>query len=133
MSKTLPSSYPPPHVGVKYLPGEQGRRPWGSWEVVAVGPRFTLKKIELAAGERLSLQYHEFRSEHWTIVEGLAEVEIDGKVRTAEAGDHLFIPIRACHRIKNAGRSLLTFIEVQMGDLLDEGDIVRLGDDYGRA
>jgi mannose-6-phosphate isomerase len=122
-----------PEMGVKYVPGDQGARPWGKWEVIAVGPQYTLKVIEVRAGQRLSLQYHEFRSEHWTIVEGLAEVEIDGAHQKATVGDHLFIPVRARHRIRNPGHSPLTFIEVQLGECLDEDDIVRLGDDYGRA
>ena len=124
-----PSRYP----AIRYETGERDVRPWGSWEVVAIGPNYTLKRIKVNPGERLSLQYHEFRSEHWTLVEGWAEVEIDGDVQTAIAGDHIFIPLRAPHRIKNIGRGPLTFIEVQMGELLDENDIVRLVDDYGRA
>ncbi|HUZ66650.1 MAG TPA: phosphomannose isomerase type II C-terminal cupin domain [Beijerinckiaceae bacterium] len=118
---------------VRYSAGERDTRPWGTWEVVAVGPNYTLKRIEVRAGQRLSLQYHEFRTEHWTIVAGRGEVEIDGRTRVVEAGDHVHVPLRAPHRIKNIGRASLTFIEVQTGDLLDEADIVRLFDDYGRS
>ncbi|HVB88955.1 MAG TPA: phosphomannose isomerase type II C-terminal cupin domain [Beijerinckiaceae bacterium] len=118
---------------VRYAPGERDQRPWGTWEVLAVGPSYTLKRIEVFAGQRLSLQYHEFRSEHWTIVEGCAEVEVDGRLRRVEAGDHVFIPLRATHRIRNVGAGRLTFVEVQTGEVLDEDDIVRLVDDYGRA
>jgi mannose-6-phosphate isomerase len=133
MNELVRNQAPNRLVGSRYEPGERDTRPWGSWEVVAVGPNYTLKRIEVAAGERLSLQYHEFRAEHWTIVEGSAEVEIDGEAHPAMAGDHVFIPLRAPHRIKNIGRTPLTFIEVQIGELLDENDIVRLVDDYGRA
>lgn len=78
-----------------------------------IGANYTLKRIEVRAGKRLSLQYHEFRAEHWTIVAGRGEVEIDGRTRMVEAGDHVFIPLRAPHRIKNVGYGKLTFIEVQ--------------------
>lgn len=118
---------------VRYATGERDSRPWGTWEVLATGPNYTLKRIEVRTGQRLSLQYHEFRSEHWTIVGGQAEIEVDGETRLLEAGEHVFIPLRAPHRIKNIGYSLLTFIEVQTGTVLDEADIVRIVDDYGRS
>jgi len=133
MNQAVLSPVPTRGNVVRYAPGERDQRPWGTWEVLAVGSGYTLKRIEVFAGQRLSLQYHEFRSEHWTIVEGRAEVEIDGRVRRVEAGDHVFIPLRAAHRIRNVGPGRLTFIEVQTGEVLDEDDIVRLVDDYGRA
>jgi mannose-6-phosphate isomerase len=133
MNELVHGQAPSCHPAVRYSVGESDTRPWGSWEVVAVGPTYTLKRIQVAAGGRLSLQYHEFRAEHWTIVEGWAEVEIDGETRAAIAGDHVFIPVRAPHRIKNVGPTPLTFVEVQTGELLDENDIVRLVDDYGRV
>ena len=133
MNEMVQGRAPSRQAAVRYSIGERDTRPWGSWEVVAIGPNYTLKRIEVSAGARLSLQYHEFRAEHWTIVEGWAEIEIDGELRTALAGDHICIPLRAPHRIRNIGRTPLTFIEVQMGELLDENDIVRIVDDYGRA
>jgi mannose-6-phosphate isomerase-like protein (cupin superfamily) len=102
-------------AAVRYTVGEKDARPWGSWEVIAIGSNYTLKRINVHAGARLSLQYHEFRAAHWTIVDGLAEVEIDGEVRPAFAGDHVVVPLRTPHRIKNIGGRSLTFIEVQMG------------------
>ena len=119
--------------GARYILGDRDQRPWGSWEVVSVGPGYTLKRIEVSAGKRLSLQYHEFRSEHWMIVEGAAEVEINGDIKKVIAGDHVFIPLRAPHRISNVGTTPMSFIEVQLGDVLDESDIVRISDDYGRT
>lgn len=133
MNQAVRSSAPSYANVVRYTPGERDERPWGTWEVVATGSNYTLKRIVVRAGQRLSLQYHEFRTEHWTIVEGQAEVEIDGRTRLAHAGDHVFIPLRAPHRVRNIGKTPLTFIEVQTGELLDEADIVRLTDDYGRA
>lgn len=117
---------------VRYSPGERDQRPWGTWEVLATGPRYTLKRIVVNSGQRLSLQYHNHRSEHWTIVAGHAEVEIDGELTYLASGEHIHIPLRAQHRIRNVGDTDLVFVEVQVGELLDEMDIVRVVDDYGR-
>ena len=118
---------------VRYVAGEQDSRPWGSWEVLATGEEYTLKRIVVHPGHRLSLQYHNHRSEHWTVVAGEAEVEIDGDTYRLGRGEHIHIPLRAQHRIRNVGDEALVFIEVQVGELLDEMDIVRVVDDYGRA
>jgi mannose-6-phosphate isomerase len=128
-----PESALPGSQFVRYSVGEADTRPWGCWEVLATGPNYVLKRVQVQPGQRLSLQYHEFRSEHWTILGGAAEVEIAGEVRRIEAGEHVFIPVRAPHRIRNVGDLPLTFVEVQTGEVLDEADIVRLVDDYGRA
>lgn len=117
---------------VRYAAGERDQRPWGTWEVLATGPAYTLKRIVVMPGQRLSLQYHNHRSEHWTIVAGEAEVEIDEVVTCLGSGQHIYIPLRARHRVRNVGTQLLVFIEVQVGELLDEMDIVRVLDDYGR-
>lgn len=117
---------------VRYAVGESDTRPWGRWEVIATGDRYTVKRITVTPGQRLSLQYHHHRAEHWTIVEGEAEVEIDGIVHRLGFGEHIHIPLGARHRIRNGGESILAFVEVQVGDLLDENDIVRVSDDYGR-
>ena len=117
---------------VRYVPGERDQRPWGSWEVLATGPEYTLKRIVVLPGHRLSLQYHHHRAEHWTIVAGEGEVEIDGAVIVVSHGRHVHIPKGAQHRIRNTGEDVLVFIEVQVGQLLCELDIVRVTDDYGR-
>jgi mannose-6-phosphate isomerase-like protein (cupin superfamily) len=117
---------------VRYAAGESATRPWGRWEVIAVGDQYTVKRITVLPRQRLSLQYHHHRSEHWTVVEGHAEVEIEGMLRQLGFGEHVYIPVGAKHRVRNGGHAPLVFIEVQIGDLLDENDIVRLSDDYGR-
>jgi mannose-6-phosphate isomerase len=119
--------------GVRYAAGERDNRPWGTWEVLATGPEYALKRITVLPGQRLSLQYHNHRSEHWTIVSGEAEVEINGVLLRRIGGEHVHIPLRAAHRIRNTGNQPLVFIEVQVGQHLDELDIIRLDDDYGRA
>ena len=68
------------------------------------------------------------------MVAGEAEVEIDGEILRLSAGEHVYIPLGAKHRIRNPGDDAdLVFIEVQVGENLDENDIVRVVDDYGRA
>ncbi len=119
-------------ASVRYAVGENDDRPWGRWEVIATGDRYTVKRITVLPGQRLSLQYHHHRSEHWTIVEGEGEVEIDESIQRLGFGEHVFITVGAKHRVRNPGETSLVFVEVQVGDLLDENDIVRVSDDYGR-
>lgn len=117
---------------VRYEVGESDTRPWGRWEVIGTGERYTVKRITVLPGQRLSLQYHHHRSEHWMVVDGAAEVELDGVTHRLGFGEHVFIPLGAKHRVRNGGDAPLVFVEVQVGDLLDENDIVRVSDDYGR-
>lgn len=115
-----------------YNKGDSDERPWGSWEVIHVGPSYAVKRIVVAAGARLSLQYHNHRSECWVAVEGDGEAEVSGVKQRFSVGDVVHIPTGTTHRV-SAGRSRLVFFEVQFGDRLEEKDIVRLADDYGRA
>src|SRR5215472_7374560 len=117
---------------IHYAIGERDTRPWGTWEVLATGERYTVKRIHVLPGERLSLQYHQHRSEHWTIVQGLAEVELDDVVHQLCAGNYVHIPVEAVHRVRALGSEPLVFLEIQVGEVLDENDIVRISDDYGR-
>jgi len=118
---------------VRYSVGDYEERPWGSWRVVDTGPTFTTKQVQVKAGQRLSLQYHNHRSEHWVIVAGSGEATVGGDTIRIEAGRHVNIPSGVKHRIHNTGDTPLIFVEVQLGELLDENDIVRLEDDYARA
>lgn len=117
---------------VQYRKAEIGERPWGRWEVLETGARFCVKRIDVFPDSRLSLQLHSYRREDWIIVEGGGVVELDGALLQVNVGDKIHIPQGAKHRISNTGSSILTFIEIQHGDILDENDIVRLEDDYGR-
>ena len=117
---------------VRYFPGEMGERPWGRWRVLETGDGFCVKRIEVEPGQRLSLQYHHHRSEDWIIVGGAGLVECDAEKLQVRAGDRVRIPLLAHHRIRNTGDATLVFIEVQHGSHLDENDIVRVEDDYGR-
>lgn len=108
-------------------------RPWGSYEVIGNGPNYQVKQLRVKPGQRLSLQSHRFRSEHWTVVAGGGEAEVDSKKHVITVGDHLFIPTGAKHRLTNPDTTLLVIVEVQCGPRIDEEDIIRYADDYGRA
>ncbi len=115
-----------------YTVGAADTRPWGDWRVVDVGDGFAVKRITVHPGGKLSLQRHRYRSEHWTVVSGHARVQIGDGERDVHANQTVFIPVRALHRVENVGDSDLVFIEVQFGDPLDENDIERIEDVYGR-
>ena len=108
------------------------RRPWGTWRVLARGPGFQVKRLEVRPGHRLSLQYHRKRTEHWVVVAGRGTARAGRRTRAVRPGSTLDVPIRAWHRLRNTGRTPLIIIEVQRGTYLGEDDIVRLADDYGR-
>lgn len=116
-----------------YTINEQGKRPWGHWQVLDAGNGFVVKKITVQAGQKLSLQLHQHRQEHWTVVSGEALVTIGEQQLVKKKGEFAFIQARTLHRVLNSGKELLVFIEVQIGDLLDENDIERFEDDYGRT
>ncbi len=102
------------------------------YEVLAEGPGYKVKRLEVKPGQRLSLQMHDLRSEHWVIVSGEALVTLgDEEVRRA-VNEDVFIPVRTKHRIANPGKDILIFIEVQCGSYLGEDDIIRFEDDYKR-
>jgi len=112
--------------------GERCERPWGKWAVIDKGQGFIVKRVEVISGERLSLQYHNHRYEVWAIVQGKGEVIVDGTKREVAVGDTVIVPKKSHHRISSTGDEALVFIETQVGEILDEQDIVRLEDDYKR-
>lgn len=112
---------------------ESDIRQWGGYRVILDSPTHKVKEITVNSGERLSLQYHNHRKEHWYIVSGIAKA-IKGKTpRILTAGDSIDIHLGEVHRIENIGKETLVFIEVQTGESFDENDIIRLEDDYGRV
>lgn len=117
---------------VKYSVGDSDDRPWGRWEVLATGDTYVCKRITVKPGGKLSLQLHHHREEHWTIVEGSALVTCGDQRTEVGPNSHIFIPLQTQHRIENPGEADVVFIEVQQGDHLDEDDIERLDDIYGR-
>lgn len=111
---------------------EIGERPWGTYFVLNDENTCKVKKIIVQPNQRLSYQYHNHRSEIWTIVYGKALVIIDEVEHYLEKGDVIKIPQSARHRIQNVGSDELIFIEVQLGTYFGEDDIIRLQDDYQR-
>lgn len=119
-------------MSVGYEVGQSDQRPWGSWEVLAVGPGYAVKRIVVFPGARLSLQRHAHRSEHWVLVGGTGRVTLNDQTMDFVSGQHVTIGLGQIHRIENTGAEPLIFIEVQHGHRLEEDDIERLSDDYGR-
>ena len=107
-------------------------RPWGSYQRIDAGPRFQVKRITVKPGQRLSLQKHFHRAEHWVVVRGTAEVTIDDRVILRHENEAAYLPIGSVHRLANPGKIDLELIEVQVGSYTGEDDIVRFEDVYGR-
>lgn len=111
----------------------QDYRPWGHYKVLEEEKdTFKIKRITVNQGKRLSYQLHHHRSEHWIVVRGMAKVTIDGEEKFVRSGESIFFREGQKHRLENPGKTLLEIIEVQMGQYLEEDDIVRFDDEYGR-
>jgi mannose-6-phosphate isomerase len=112
---------------------ERGERPWGTYTVLDEHAGYKIKRIEVQPGQRLSLQMHHHRSEHWIVVSGTAKVTCGEMVKIININESTFIPIGTNHRLENPGVIPLIIIEVQSGEYLGEDDIVRFQDDYHRV
>jgi mannose-1-phosphate guanylyltransferase/mannose-6-phosphate isomerase len=108
-------------------------RPWGTYETTDLGDRFQTKRIVVNPGQKLSLQMHHHRSEHWIVVSGTARVVVGDREVLLQENQSTYIPAGTSHRLENPGRIPLHLIEVQCGPYLGEDDIVRFEDTYGRA
>jgi mannose-1-phosphate guanylyltransferase / mannose-6-phosphate isomerase len=108
-------------------------RPWGSYTILEEGERYKIKRIVVNPGERLSLQMHYHRSEHWVVVKGAAKVTIGEKEINVHENESVYVPKSTLHRLENPGKVPLEIIEVQNGEYVGEDDIVRLDDQYGRT
>jgi mannose-1-phosphate guanylyltransferase/mannose-6-phosphate isomerase len=107
-------------------------RPWGSYQVIDSGPNFQAKRLVVKPGQKLSLQKHLHRSEHWVVVKGEASVINGEKAFILKQNESTYIPVGAIHRLENMGEEDLELIEVQSGDYLGEDDIIRFDDVYNR-
>ena len=107
-------------------------RPWGSYTSIARGDNWQLKTIEVKPNAKLSLQMHKHRAEHWIVVKGVAEIEINNNNKILEENQSAYIPLGSKHRLTNPGSKPLVMVEVQSGNYLGEDDIVRFEDIYGR-
>lgn len=121
-------------MSTNYKKGDFDTRPWGTWEVLDAGEHFCVKRITVNPQAILSLQLHHFRAEHWIIAEGEAMIVLGEDILYRKADDSVYIPVKTKHRIKNTSLDKkLVFIEIQTGETLDESDIVRFEDNYGRS
>ena len=107
-------------------------RPWGSYTILEDGERYKIKRIVVNKGETLSLQMHHHRSEHWVVIKGTARVTIGEEIKFVHENESIYIPKSTLHRLENPGKVPLEIIEVQNGEYVEEDDIVRLDDKYGR-
>ncbi|HYA81271.1 MAG TPA: mannose-1-phosphate guanylyltransferase/mannose-6-phosphate isomerase [Methylocystis sp.] len=115
--------------------GEHKRifRPWGYYQSIDGGARYQVKRIVVKPGERLSLQMHFHRAEHWIVVKGTAEVGCDDTTKLVHENQSVYLPMGCKHRLTNPGKIDLELIEVQTGSYLGEDDIVRFQDAYNRG
>ncbi len=107
-------------------------RPWGSYTVLEEGKRYKLKRIVVNPCEKLSLQKHYHRSEHWVVIKGTAKVTIGGEEIFIHENESAYVPKSTLHKLENPGKVPLEIIEVQNGEYVGEDDIVRVDDAYGR-
>ena len=107
-------------------------KPWGQYETFIDSQNYLVKKLTIKPKHRLSLQLHKFRSEHWIVVEGTAKITKGKSRQTLHKNESTFIPQGVVHCIENIGEKHLEIIEVQMGKILKETDIIRLDDPYKR-
>lgn len=108
-------------------------RPWGYYINIADGDNYLVKIIHVNVGGKLSVQSHNHRCEHWTVVRGTANVILNKDELTLTEGESIDIPLKAVHSLQNPYESELEVIEIQRGDLLSEDDIIRYEDIYGRV
>ncbi|MCL0033601.1 cupin domain-containing protein [Thermodesulfovibrionales bacterium] len=107
-------------------------RPWGDYTVLEDGARYKIKRIVVNPGERLSLQMHHHRSEHWVVVKGTARATVGDKEVFIHENESAYVPKSTLHRLENPGKIPLEIIEVQNGEYVGEDDIKRYDDIYGR-
>ncbi|MFA6699900.1 MAG: mannose-1-phosphate guanylyltransferase/mannose-6-phosphate isomerase [Thiomicrospira sp.] len=108
-------------------------RPWGTYEVLVESEKYKVKRIVVKPGNKLSLQKHLHRNEHWIIVSGTATVTLEDEQKIVRPNESIYIKIGQLHRLENQGKIDLVMIEVQVGEYTGEDDIIRIEDIYGRA
>jgi len=108
-------------------------RPWGKYDSIDAGSRYQVKRITVNPNDKLSIQMHHHRAEHWIVVSGTAKVTLDGEIRLLTENQSIYIPLGSVHSLENPGKIALELIEVQSGPYLGEDDIVRFSDIYGRT
>lgn len=108
-------------------------RPWGKYDSIDSGPRYQVKRISVNPGQKLSVQMHHHRAEHWVVVSGTAKVTKGDEIIMLSENESVYLPLGIIHALENPGKVVLELIEVQSGSYLGEDDIVRFEDNYGRS
>lgn len=108
------------------------KRPWGIYKVLLQGPGYKVKEILVNPYSSLSYQSHNYRSEHWVVVQGCAKVTIENQIQILQQGGSTYVPAKTKHRLENCTTQPLKIIEIQLGEYLEENDIIRYDDLYGR-
>ena len=108
-------------------------RPWGSYTILEQGPRYKIKRVVVNPGEKISLQKHSHRSEHWVVVRGTAKIAIGDQEIFVHENESAYVPQSTLHRLENEGKIPVEIIEVQNGEYLEEDDIERFSDIYSRT
>lgn len=108
-------------------------RPWGYFTNLAEQKNYLVKVIHVNAGQQLSVQSHNYRSEHWLVTKGVAKVLLGDNEFNLSVGESIDIPVKAIHSLQNPSENPIEIIEVQLGEILSEDDITRYKDIYGRA
>jgi mannose-6-phosphate isomerase-like protein (cupin superfamily) len=107
-------------------------KPWGYYITLVSEKNYKVKKIVVYPNKRLSLQKHFFRQEKWIVCDGSGKVQINDNIFNVKIGDDFFIDKEILHRLSNDTNEILTIIEVQIGTILKENDIIRVEDDFNR-
>ena len=108
-------------------------RPWGKYVNLFKGKGFLVKELQVKHKGILSLQKHYHRSEHWMIIQGFPKITLNRKIYYKKPSESIFIPQGAVHRIENSLKKTVKIIEIQIGSILKESDIIRYKDIYGRV
>ncbi len=109
------------------------KRPWGNYHIIAKGNGYQIKEMNINPKNKQSLQKHKHRSEYWQVIEGEGKVYLEDSEIKLKTGDNIFIPKGSLHRLENTSKQNLMIVEIQIGDIISEDDIVRVEDDYGRV
>ena len=108
-------------------------RPWGSYINLYKGKNFLIKELNVKPKGVLSLQKHHYRSEHWLVTQGIPKITLNKKLFSKKPNESIFIPKGSIHRIQNPNKNIVKIMEAQLGSILEENDIVRYEDIYGRV
>jgi len=108
-------------------------RPWGKYTNLFYGEGFLVKELVVNSKSSISLQKHKYRSEHWTVTAGKPKITINKRKFFKNVNETVFIPKGSIHRIENPFKKPVKIMEVQIGAILKETDIIRYKDIYGRV